>query len=168
LSIAATAASASIAAAAAAAAAIASAAAVASAVATMMASMATTAAAMMTSMASAAAAAATAAAAVTTTTITTTAHSAKNKGRSLVFTAHQGDSNQREKHRESKNNNSVHPRILQLLTGTVSGNYQVAVLKGSQRDSRRLSAAMRPSRCERFTLAPEAVPVVKIYGLRKM
>ena len=36
----------------------------------------------------------------------------------LFLTAHEGDSNQREKHRESKNNNTVHPRILQLLTGT--------------------------------------------------
>ena len=58
------------------------------------------------------------------------AAAAENEGRSLVLTAHQGDSDQREKHRETKNNNTVHPRILQLLTGTVSGKYQVAVQRG--------------------------------------
>ena len=43
------------------------------------------------------------------------------EGRSLVFNAHQGDADQREKHRETEHNNSIHPQILQLLTGTVSG-----------------------------------------------
>jgi hypothetical protein len=36
----------------------------------------------------------------------------------LLLTAHEGDSNQREKDRDTKNDNTVHPRILQLLTGT--------------------------------------------------
>jgi hypothetical protein len=36
----------------------------------------------------------------------------------LLLTAHEGDSNQREKDRDTQNNNTVHPRILQLLTGT--------------------------------------------------
>jgi hypothetical protein len=40
------------------------------------------------------------------------------EGRRLVFTAHEGDTNQREKHRDTKNDNTVHPQILQLLTGT--------------------------------------------------
>jgi hypothetical protein len=48
-------------------------------------------------------------------------HPAENKGRSLLLTAHQGDPNQGEKHRQPEHNNAVHPRILQLLTGTVSG-----------------------------------------------
>jgi hypothetical protein len=65
------------------------------------------------------------------------AAAAKDEGRSLLLTAHQGDSNQGEKHRQSKHNNSVHPRILQLLTGTVSGKYQVAVSQRSQRGGRR-------------------------------
>jgi opacity protein-like surface antigen len=65
--------------------------------------------------------------AATVATAAAAAAAAEDKGRSLVLTAHQGDSNQREKHRETKNNNTVHPRILQLLTGTVSGKYQVAV-----------------------------------------
>ena len=55
-----------------------------------------------------------AAAAVATTRITAAGETAKNEGRRLVFTADEGDSNQREKHRDSQNNNSVHPRILQL------------------------------------------------------
>jgi hypothetical protein len=72
-------------------------------------------------------ASAVAAAAIATAAAATVAHSAKNEGRSLVLSAHQGDSDQGEKHRQTKHNNSVHPRILQLLTGTVSGKYQVAV-----------------------------------------
>jgi hypothetical protein len=83
-------------------------------------------------MASAVASAAVAAGMATMTTVATAATIAaattEQEGRSLLLTAHEGDSNQREKHRESKNNNTVHPRILQLLTGTVSGNYLVAVL----------------------------------------
>lgn len=39
-------------------------------------------------------------------------------GIGLLLTAHEGDSNQREKDRDTQNNNTVHPRILQLLTGT--------------------------------------------------
>jgi hypothetical protein len=51
----------------------------------------------------------------------TAAATTKDEGGSLVFTADEGDSNQGEKQRQSKNNNTVHPQILQLLTGTVSG-----------------------------------------------
>jgi len=36
----------------------------------------------------------------------------------LLLTAHEGDSNQREKDRDTQNDDTVHPRILQLLTGT--------------------------------------------------
>jgi hypothetical protein len=39
---------------------------------------------------------------------------AENEGRRLVFTADEGDANQREKHRDTQHNNSVHPQILQL------------------------------------------------------
>ena len=38
----------------------------------------------------------------------------------LVLAADQGNADQREKHGHTKYNNAVHPRILQLLTGTVS------------------------------------------------
>ena len=36
----------------------------------------------------------------------------------LLLAAHEGDTNQREKDRDTQNDNTVHPRILQLLTGT--------------------------------------------------
>jgi Na+-transporting NADH:ubiquinone oxidoreductase subunit NqrC len=78
-----------------------------------------------------------AAVAATMAAAASAAAAAKDEGRSLLLTAHQGDSNQGEKHRQSKHNNSVHPRILQLLTGTVSGKYQVAVSQRSQRGGRR-------------------------------
>jgi hypothetical protein len=121
LDIAATAASAAVAAAAASAA---IAPAVAATMATM-ASMATAAVAAMTTMAAATvaaamAAAATAVAAAASIAATTAAESAEDEGRGLLLTAHEGDSNQREKQRKAKHNNSVHPKILQFLTGTVS------------------------------------------------
>jgi hypothetical protein len=43
---------------------------------------------------------------------------AEQAGLRLILTAQEGDSNQREKDRDTQNNNTVHPRILQLLTGT--------------------------------------------------
>ena len=55
------------------------------------------------------------------------ATAAKQAGVGLLLTAHEGDSNQREKDRDTENDDTIHPQILQLLTGTVSGKYQVAV-----------------------------------------
>ena len=57
-----------------------------------------------------AAVAATIAAAAATTTMT--------EGHRLVVTAQEGDTDDREENRETKNNNTVHSQILQLLTGT--------------------------------------------------
>jgi hypothetical protein len=54
-----------------------------------------------------------AAAAITAASVSATKEPAE-EGRRLVFTADQGDANQREKHRDTQNNNTVHPRILQL------------------------------------------------------
>jgi hypothetical protein len=85
------------------------AAAIAATVATMMASVATAAiatAVMATGLAMMASA--TAAACTTAATAAT-----KDEGRSLALTADEGDTNQGEKHRQTKNNNTVHPRILQ-------------------------------------------------------
>lgn len=64
----------------------------------------------------------TVAAAVATIAAIAATMMAMAEGRRLVFTAHKGDTNQREKHRDTKNDDTVHPQILQLLTGTVSGN----------------------------------------------
>jgi len=50
------------------------------------------------------------------------------EGRSLVFTAHEGDTNQREKDRNTEHYNAVHPRFLQLLTGTGKREHKVAVI----------------------------------------
>ena len=55
------------------------------------------------------------------------AAAAMTEGQSLVLTAHEGDSDQCEKDRNTQNDDTIHPQILQLLTGTVSGKYQVAV-----------------------------------------
>ena len=38
----------------------------------------------------------------------------------LVLTADEGDANDREKHRDPEHNKSIHPKFLQLRTGTVS------------------------------------------------
>jgi hypothetical protein len=58
--------------------------------------------------------AAIAAAAAITAAGISAANKAAEECRRLVFTADQGDANQREKHRDTQNNNTVHPRILQL------------------------------------------------------
>jgi hypothetical protein len=58
----------------------------------------------MVAMAMATATAATAAAATTTATMTGDGH---------LFTAHKGDADDREKHRDAQNQSTVHPRILQ-------------------------------------------------------
>jgi len=42
------------------------------------------------------------------------------EGHCLAVTTNQRDANDREEHRESQHNNTIHPQILQLLTGTVS------------------------------------------------
>jgi len=60
---------------------------------------------------------------VAAATIRTTAASAatcEQTGLSLVLAADQGNPDQGEEQSNTKNNNAVHPRILQLLTGTVS------------------------------------------------
>jgi hypothetical protein len=48
------------------------------------------------------------------TAVATTAAVTAEGGRRRVVTAHQGDTNQREENRNTKNHNSVHPRILQI------------------------------------------------------
>lgn len=48
-------------------------------------------------------------------------------GRSRAFTAHQGDTDDREENRDTKHYDAVHSRILQLLSGTVSKTTQDAV-----------------------------------------
>jgi hypothetical protein len=86
----------------------------------------------------------------------------------LAVTADQGDANDREKHRQTKNNDTIHPQILQLLTGTVSENYRFC-----RHDDAIAIADGSASRCDRplqstASFHPEAVPVVKIYGLRRI
>jgi len=105
--------------------------------------------------------------AVAATTIATVAAAMMTEGHHFAVTAHEGDSNDREEHRQTKNNNTVHPQILQLLTGTVSETPKLPSRRRS-RDSRRLSVALRPTCASHCILPPEAVPVVKIYGLRRM
>lgn len=94
------------------------------AVATAMAAAATTAAAVATAMAARARTAIAVAAAVAAiarrmaAVAAVAAAATKEASVGLFLTAHEGDSNQREKDRDTKNDNTVHPRILQLLTGT--------------------------------------------------
>jgi hypothetical protein len=68
---------------------------------------------------------ATAVAAATAIAAAARAATVMTEGQSLALTAaQQGDSNQSEKHRQTKNNNTVHPRILQkYLQVPVSGKY---------------------------------------------
>ena len=40
------------------------------------------------------------------------------EGHHLAVTAQEGDSNDREEHSQTKYNDTIHPQILQLLTGT--------------------------------------------------
>jgi len=72
----------------------------------------------MTLVAAVATAVAAVAAAVATIAAAARAALAMAEGHGLAVTAQEGDSNDREKHSQTKNNNTVHPRILQLLTGT--------------------------------------------------
>ena len=96
------------------------------------------------------------------------AAAAMTEGQSLALTANEGDSNQREKDRDTENDDTIHPQILQLLTGTVSGKYQLP----SVTDLTRQPTAQRRNAtglCQPFQpFEPEAVPVVKIYGLRRL
>jgi hypothetical protein len=69
------------------------------------------------------------------------------KGQRLAVTTHEGNANQREEQSETKNNDAVHPQILQLLTGTVSENDQIAVKRRIHHNSRRPSVATRPGLC---------------------
>jgi hypothetical protein len=89
-------------------------------------------------------------------------------GQGLAFTPHEGNSNQREKQRETENNDAIHPQILQLLTGT--GKWTLSRLPSTAITGgyRRLSAAMRPLFPILTSFGPEAVPVVNIYGLRRI
>lgn len=89
--------------------------------------------------------AAIAAAAAITAAGISAAHEAAEEGRRLVFTADEGDANQREKHRDTQNNNTVHPRILQLTY-----RYRKRELLLSCRHSMRPTAAAdgSASRCD--------------------
>jgi hypothetical protein len=64
------------------------------------------------------------AAAIATVAMARAAAATMTEGHRLVVTAQQGDADDREENRETKNNNTIHPQILQLLTGTVSENYR--------------------------------------------
>jgi hypothetical protein len=64
---------------------------------------------------------------------------ATTKGQSLAVTAHEGNTNQREKQRETENNDSIHPQILQLLTGT--GKWDTLFRLPSTAITRRLPTA---------------------------
>jgi hypothetical protein len=87
------------------------------------------------------------AAAMATTAIATVAAAVMTKRHHLAVTADEGDSNDREKHRQTKNNDTVHPQILQLLTGTVSENYPFAVTTTQPRQpTAQRRAATEPSR----------------------
>ena len=79
-------------------------------------------------MAAAVAAMAAVAAVAAAAAIAATTSEQQAEGRSLVFTAHEGDTNQREKDRNTEHYNAVHPRFLQLLTGTGKREHKVAVI----------------------------------------
>jgi hypothetical protein len=65
--------------------------------------------------------AAVAAAAIIRAAIAATA-AGEETGLSRILAANQGDAHEGKKRRHTEHNNAVHPRILQLLTGTVSRN----------------------------------------------
>jgi hypothetical protein len=90
------------------------------------------------------------------------------KGHDLAITAHEGNTNQREKQRETENNDAIHPQILQLLTGTGKWTLSDCRQRRSQGGYRRHSAAMRPLFKILTSFGPEAVPVVNFYGLRRI
>jgi hypothetical protein len=90
------------------------------------------------------------------------------EGHDLAITAHEGNTNQREKQRETENNDAIHPQILQLLTGTGKWTLSDCRQRRSQGGYRRHSAAMRPLFKILTSFGPEAVPVVNFYGLRRI
>jgi membrane protein implicated in regulation of membrane protease activity len=91
---------------------------------------ATIAAAMATTMATAVAAAVATMAAVATAMAaiaTIAATAAMTKGHRRAITAHEGNTNQREKQRETENNDAIHPKSSNYLQVPVSGHFQIAV-----------------------------------------
>jgi hypothetical protein len=63
------------------------------------------------------------------------------EGQSLAVTAHKGNADQREKQRETENNDTIHPQFLQLLTGTGKWTRSDCRQRRSQGEYRRLSSA---------------------------
>jgi membrane protein implicated in regulation of membrane protease activity len=63
--------------------------------------------------------------ATTIAAIATTA--AMTKGHRRAITAHEGNTNQREKQRETENNDAIHPKSSNYLQVPVSGHFQIAV-----------------------------------------
>jgi mannose/fructose/N-acetylgalactosamine-specific phosphotransferase system component IIC len=62
------------------------------------------------------------------TAVAATTVAAEQRGRRLVLTAHQGDADEREKHRSSKNDDTIHSRILQIRYRYRKPKHQVAVM----------------------------------------
>jgi hypothetical protein len=122
----------------------------------------------MATMAPVAATVATAVAAMTGVAAIAATAAMAERGQGLAFTAHEGNTNQREKQRETEYNDAIHPQILQLLTGTGKWTLSDCRQRRSQGGYRRLSAAMRPCLAVLTSFGPEAVPVVNFYGLRRM
>jgi hypothetical protein len=117
---------------------------------------------------STAAVAAVAIAAIAIAAIAATA-TTMTEGHRLVVTAQEGDTNDCEKDRKTKHNNTVHSQILQkYLQVPVSQKLPICRSRRSHRDNRRLSVAVRPKLHDQSHPSPEQFPVVKFYGLRKM
>jgi hypothetical protein len=64
------------------------------------------------------------------------------EGHGLVLTAHEGETNEGEEDRHTQHNDTIHPKILQLLTGTSKRERQccrqlphLAVRRPKQRDA---------------------------------
>ena len=95
------------------------------------------------------------------------ATTAMTEGHRLVVTAQEGDTDDREENRETKNNNTVHSQILQLLTGTGKSKLPSCRPRRSHRDNRRLSVAMRPKLHDQSHPPPRAVPCCQILRVAK-
>ena len=96
------------------------------------------------------------------------ATTAMTEGHRLVVTAQEGDTDDREENRETKNNNTVHSQILQLLTGTGKSKLPSCRPRRSHRDNRRLSVAMRPKLHDPLHPAPSrAVPCCQFLRVTK-
>jgi hypothetical protein len=96
-----------------------------------------------TAMAAVAVMAAAVAATVATIAAVATA-AAMAKGQCLAVTAHEGNANQGEEQSETKHNDTIHPQILQLLTGTVSENNLICRQRRLHHGGRRPNVATRP------------------------